>query len=392
MTGAKFVYFDASAGASGDMILAALLDLGADPELFREKIARLGLPVEVRTARVRRAGLRALRVDVRVAGGQSRPRTFADVARVIRRSGFSTAVKDRALAVFRRLFEAEARVHGTAFRTAHLHEAGADDAVVDILGASFLLEALNVSDILASPLNLGSGSARATHGVLPVPAPATAELLRGVPVYSAHADAELVTPTGAAILTTTVRKFVRFPELAYQRIGCGAGARDFPGFPNVLRAFYGDIRNAEPDRRLFVVESVVDDAQPQLLAHFMDRALAEGALDVNLAPVVMKKNRLATKLTVLAGADSIDGLIGLIFRETTSLGVRYHPVERRVLERKYETVAVPGGRVRLKLGLLDGRVVNVSPEYEDCLKAASASGRPLKEIMELAVKKRRGPG
>jgi hypothetical protein len=391
MTAGKFVYFDASAGASGDMILAALLDLGVDRELFREKVARLRLPVEVSTARVRRAGLRALRVDVRVAGRNGRPRTFADVARVIGRSGFSTAVKDRALAVFHRLFEAEARVHGTSFRTAHLHEAGADDALVDILGASYLLEALDVSEILASPLNLGSGSVRTAHGVLPVPAPATAELLKGVPVYSAYADAELVTPTGAAILAATVRKFVKFPELAYQRIGRGAGARDFPGFPNVLRAFYGDVRAVAPDRRLFVVESVVDDAQPQLLAHFLDRALAAGALDVNLAPVVMKKNRLGTKLTVLAGAENLDGLIELVFRETTSLGVRYYPVERRVLERKYETIAVPGGRVRLKLGLLDGRVVNVGPEYEDCLKAASASGRPLKEIMELAAKKRRGP-
>lgn len=391
MTGAKFVYFDASAGASGDMILAALLDLGIDPELFKKKIARLRLPVEVRTTRVRRAGLRAMRVDVRVAGGKGRPRTFADVARVIGRSGFSSAVKDMSLRVFRRLFEAEASVHGTSFRTTHLHEAGADDALVDIIGTSYLLEALNVSEILASPLNLGSGSVRTAHGVLPVPAPATAELLKGVPVYSAHAEAELVTPTGAAVLATTVRKFIRFPELGYQRIGCGAGASDFPGFPNVLRVFYGDAGAVKPNRRLFVVESLVDDAQPQLLAHFMDRALAAGALDVNLAPVVMKKNRLATKLTVLVDADRIDGLIELVFRETTSLGVRYHPVERRVLERKYETVAVPGGRVRLKLGLLDDRVVNVSPEYEDCLKAAAASGRPLKEIMELAVKKRRGP-
>lgn len=391
MTGGKFVYFDASAGASGDMILAALLDLGVDRELFKEKIVRLRLPVEVRISRVKRAGLRAMRVNVRVTDGRSRPRTFADVARVIERSGFSPAVKDMSLAVFRRLFEAESRVHGTAFRKAHLHEAGADDALVDIIGTAYLLETLNVSEILASPLNLGSGSVRTAHGVLPVPAPATAELLRGVPVYSAHAEAELVTPTGAAVLATTVRKFFRFPELAYRRIGCGAGARDFPGFPNVLRAFYGDARAVEPDRRLFVVETVVDDAQPQLLAHFMDRALAAGALDVNLAPVVVKKNRLATKLTLLADADRMDGLIELVFRETTSLGVRYHPVERRVLERKYETVAVPGGRVRLKLGLLDGRVVNVSPEYEDCLKAASAGGRPLKEIMELAVNKRRGP-
>jgi hypothetical protein len=212
-----------------------------------------------------------------------------------------------------------------------------------------------------------------------------AELLKGAPVYSAWVASELVTPTGAAIVSTLARDFLKLPEIVYSRIGCGAGTRDFPEIANVLRVFYGRADGFHGDRKVFVVEAALDDASPQLLAHFLERALEEGAMDATLSPVVMKKNRLGTQLTLLAPVDKVDRLIEAVFRETTSIGVRYYPVERRVLERDFRTVRVGGEKVGVKVASLGGRTVNVQPEYEDCLKAARKTRRPLKEIAHLAV-------
>ena len=381
----KFVHFDGSSGLSGDMILGALLDLGVDAALFKERMAGLRLPVEIAVRRVRRGGFRALKVDVHVRRGRAVVRGFADIERLIGKSRFAPAVKDRSLAIFRRLFEAEARVHGRRFREAHLHEAGADDALVDIVGASFLLDELAVGVVSCSPLNVGSGWVRTSHGVLPVPPPAVAELLKKAPVFSAWAEAELVTPTGAAVVATLAGRFAKLPELVYDRVGCGAGTRDLAEIPNVLRAFYGDARACEPIQHVYVVEATLDDASPQLLAHFLERALEEGALDATLSPVVMKKNRLGTKLTLLVAIDRMDALIEAVFRETTSIGVRYYPVGRRVLERDFRTVRVGGEKVAIKVAAIGGRTVNVQPEYEDCLRASRKMRRPLKEIAHRAV-------
>jgi hypothetical protein len=381
----KYVYFDASSGASGDMVLGALLDLGVDPALFKEKMAWLRLPVEITVRRVRRGGLAAVKVDVDVRGGSGVERTFADVERVIVKSRLAPAVKDRALAVFKRLFEAEAKVHGRRFRDVHLHEAGADDALVDVTGAAFLLEELGIADVYCSPLNVGSGWVKTSHGRLAVPPPAVAELLRNAPVYAAWVESELVTPTGAAIVSTLARRFTKLPELVYDRIGCGAGTKEFPEVPNILRAFSGDARVFDEAKNVFVVEATIDDASPQLLAHFVEAALEAGALDATLSPVVMKKNRLGTKLALLVYAARMDALIESVFRETTSIGVRYYPVGRRVLDREMRTVRVDGVKVAVKVATLDGRPVNVQPEYEDLLKAARKAGKPLKEIAHRAV-------
>ena len=381
----KYLFFDGSSGLSGDMVLGALLDLGVEAGRFKDSMAGLRLPVDIAVKRVRRGALGATKVDVRVREGRPVERTFADVERVILRSRFRTPVKDRALAVFRRLFEAEAKVHGRRFKDAHLHEAGADDALVDIAGCAWLAEELAIGEFFASPLNVGSGWVKTSHGVLPVPPPAVAELLKGFPVYSAWVESELVTPTGAAIVSTLARPFSRLPELVYEKVGCGAGSKDFAEMANVLRVFYGEAKRFDAGREVYVVEATLDDASPQLLAHFLEVAMDEGALDATLSPVVMKKNRLGTKLTLLAPIDRMDRLIEAVFRETTSIGVRYHPVGRRVLEREFRTVRVAGKPVRVKVGRLDGREVNAQPEYEDCLKAARKSGRPLKEILGLAV-------
>ena len=381
----NYAYFDGSSGLSGDMILGALLDLGVDQALFKEKMAGLRLPVDIFVRRVRRGGFGALKVDVRVKGHEHIERTFADVERIILRSRFAPAVKEKALAVFKRLFEAEASVHGRRFKEIHLHEAGADDALVDVVGAAFLLDELGIGDVYCSPLNVGSGWVKTSHGVLSVPPPAVAELLKNAPVYSAWVESELVTPTGAAIISTLAKRFTKLPELVYERIGCGAGTKEFPEIPNVLRAFYGEARSFDEARHVYIIEATMDDASPQLLAHFLERALEEGAMDATLSPVVMKKNRLGTKLTLLADIDKMDALIEAVFRETTSIGVRYYPVGRRVLGREFRTVRVGGEKVGIKVASLGGRPVNVQPEYEDLLKAARKTKRPLKEIAHLAV-------
>jgi pyridinium-3,5-bisthiocarboxylic acid mononucleotide nickel chelatase len=378
------LYFDASSGLSGDMMLGALLDLGADPERFREQMSGLGLPVEISIKEVRRGGFRALKVDVDIQGSPSAERRWADVESVIRTARFSDAVKTRALSVFRRLFEAEARVHGCAFAEVHLHEAGADDALVDIVGSCLLLETLDIDDILCSRLNVGGGYVKTAHGLLPVPPPAVAEILTHVPVHQAGAETELVTPTGAALIAVLARGFVSFPEFSYVKVGCGAGTKELPHLPNILRAFLVR-RPSLKDNALKVIQTVIDDANPQLLARFIDIALDAGALDAYLTPVVMKKNRLATQLTVLSPPENTDRLIEKIFRETPSLGVRIHSASRRVLDRKNQTVRVFGQEIGVKTAFLAGEEVNAQPEYEDCLKAAAATGRPLKDIQRRAA-------
>jgi uncharacterized protein (TIGR00299 family) protein len=381
----KYAYFDGSSGLSGDMILGALLDLGVDPALFKDKMSGLRLPVEISVRRVRRGGFGAVKVDVHVKRRDKAERTFSDIERIILKSRFAPAVKDRARAVFKRLFVAEAKVHGHRFKEAHLHEAAADDALVDIVGSAFLIEELGIRDIYVSPLNVGSGWVKTSHGLLPVPPPAVAELLKGAPVYSAWVASELVTPTGAAIVSTLAKRFVKLPEIVYAKIGRGAGTKDFPEIANVLRVFYGQAADFHGQRQVFVIEATLDDASPQLLAHFIERAFEEGALDATLSPVVMKKNRLGTKLTLLSSIDTMDRLIEAVFEETTSIGVRYYPVERRVLARDFESVRVGGAKIGIKVASFGGRTVNVQPEYEDCLTASRKTGRPLKEIARLAV-------
>ncbi len=381
----KYVYFDASSGISGDMCLAALLDLGVDAALFADKMAGLRLPVEIAVRRVRRGGFAALKVDVEIKGHEPVERTFADVERIVLKSRFTAAVKDRAVAVFRRLFEAEAKVHGRRLKETHLHEAGADDALVDIVGTAFLLEEMRIAEVYCSPLNVGSGWVKTSHGRLAVPPPAVAELLKNAPVYAAWVESELVTPTGAAIVSALAARFTKLPELVYEKIGRGAGAKEFPEIPNILRVYYGDAGSFDEAKNVFLVEATVDDASPQLLAHFLERALEEGALDATLSPVVMKKNRLGTKLSLLVEGGRMDALIEAVFRETTSIGVRYYPVGRRVLDREMRTVRVGGETVGIKVAALGGETVNVQPEYEDLLRAARKTGKPLKEIAHRAV-------
>jgi len=379
----KYVYFDAFSGLSGDMILGALLDLGVSADTFIEKMSELELPVDIRVEETKRCSLRALKVDVYVQSKTESTRKWEDVEKLITNSSFDESVKNNALQIFRRLFEAEAHVHGHSFLKTHLHEAGADDAIIDIVGSCFLFEQLGISKFYASPLNVGQGTVKTSHGTLPVPPPAVAELLRGVPVYSDFVKQELVTPTGAAIVSCVVEKFLPFPELCYEKVGCGAGGRDFPDFPNILRVFYGERQSTEADRNIYIIETNIDDSTPEILASFYDKAFSLGALDVYLTPVFMKKNRLATQLTLLAEFDKIDTLVRAIFEETSSLGVRYFPVSRRVLERKIIKVRLFDEEIPVKVAFSGPKEVNIQPEFSDCLTLAQKKGLPVKHILEL---------
>jgi pyridinium-3,5-bisthiocarboxylic acid mononucleotide nickel chelatase len=388
----KYVYFDASSGLSGDMILGALLDLGADRGRFAKAMARLKLPVRIEVREALRAHMRGLKVDVQVRRAHPVERTLADIEKIIAAASFPAGVKASSRKVFRRLFEAEAKVHGRPLRSAHLHEAGADDALVDVVGTCWLIAELRIEAIYASALNVGSGFVKTSHGVLPVPPPAVAELLRGVPVYADGPKEEMVTPTGAALVSTLAEGFLPFPEITYEKIGCGAGSREIEGRPNLLRAFLGDAPSFNPGKKVQVVEAAIDDSTPQILARFLDRALEMGALDASLTPIVMKKGRLASKLTILAEADKIEGLIEAVFRETSSIGVRLYPVERRVLDREVRKVRLRGQEIGIKVSLLRGEAVNVQPEYADCLKVSEKTGLPLKEVARLVLKAYREQG
>jgi uncharacterized protein (TIGR00299 family) protein len=382
----KYIYFDASSGLSGDMTLGALLDLGVSHDLFKKQMKGLGLAVEITIKETKRSSLRGLKVDVYVDEKKKVTRKWHDIEEIIQKSPFSAVVKEKSLAVFKRLFEAESRVHGHDFHTAHLHEAGADDAIIDIVGSCFLLDHLKVDKLYSSPLNVGQGWVKTSHGSLPVPPPAVAELLKDIPVYSAYAKTELVTPTGAALVSSLAEKYIPFPEITYERIGCGAGSRDFPNIPNILRVFYGDKTAFKAEKKIYQIEANIDDSSPQVLAGFFDTALSLGALDVNFTPITMKKNRMATKLTLLTEVDKLDELIEAVFKETTSIGVRYYPVERRALERRIIAVTVSGVKIPIKVAYLKGEEVNVQPEYADCLKLAKKNKVPVQKIMELALR------
>ena len=426
MTSQRTIYFDCFSGASGDMLLGALLELGLDLDRLREELRKLTLDgYRIETRRVERSALSATKVDVIVAdlvegpGGavhshvaghdhdhthghthdplhhedeasdpedEHHSKGLAEILQLIEASSLSDLTKERSRIAFRRLGEAEAKAHGTTPDDVHFHEVGAVDAIVDIVGCMIGFELLGIEHFLCSPINVGGGTVTFSHGVYPVPAPATAELLRGVPIYSGAVQKELVTPTGAAILTTVVESFGPLPAFVVDRIGYGAGTRDVPRHPNVLRAMIGEAVDAGAGTdRVVVIEAAIDDMTPEAVGHFIERAMAEGALDVYVAPVHMKKNRPGVALTVLAEPGDLDRLSRLVFRETTTIGLRHREVSRRVLDRQLVVVETAVGPIHVKVARLDGDVVNAAPEYEDCHEAAVRTGHSLQAIQAMAA-------
>jgi uncharacterized protein (TIGR00299 family) protein len=313
-----------------------------------------------------------------------------EIAHLIRHSNLSPAAQDRAIALFGRIGAAEAGVHGVPVERVHLHEVGALDSIIDIVGTVFGFEWFGIDDIVSSPLNVGGGTVRIAHGVYPVPAPATLRLLEGVPVYSTGVDMELVTPTGALLVAGHARAYGPMPAMTVERSGYGAGTRDLPGQPNVLRVVIGErgaLRTpaAAGAESVVQIECEIDDMSPQVFGPVSERLLAAGALDVFLTPVQMKKGRPGTLLTVLSPEAARAALTDLIFRETTTIGVRFATLAREVLDRQTVEVAVAGGRVRVKIAGRGGEIYNVSPEFEDCVRLAEATGRPIKAVQAEAL-------
>ncbi len=379
----RIAYFDCPSGASGDMVLGALVDAGWEIGALEEALATLGVEGwSLEAKAVERGGLHGTHLTVRTDPSR-RFHDLGDMLRPIARSTLPAGVKARAEAVLRRLAEAEAHVHRIPVDAVHFHEVGELDTLVDVVGAVAGLDGLGVERVHVSPLPIGGGSVETAHGRLPVPAPATAELLRGFPVYDNGVAAELVTPTGAAILTTLGTPG-RLPAMTLARIGWGAGSREFP-VPNLLRLLVGDTAPAGDSgevETLVAVETTIDDMSPQLYEPLIERLLAAGALDVYLTPVVMKRSRPGTVLTALAPPELGDRLAEVLFRETTTIGVRWSEVQRRRLPRELVRLPTTVGPVTVKISRLGGRVVTVTPEFEEVRRIADAEGRPVREVLE----------
>jgi uncharacterized protein (TIGR00299 family) protein len=381
----KTLYFDCFAGASGDMILGAMVAAGVDPNFLRQQLSLLpvsGFKVDFET--VDRSGLSATYARVETAP-EHKHRHLADIKEIIDRSGLAEAVKQRTVQIFTRLAEAEARVHNEAVDHVHFHEVGALDAIVDVVGAAICFEFLKIDRFVCSPLHVGSGMVQMAHGRFPIPPPAVAELLKGVPFYAGDVKGELVTPTGAAIITTVCREYGPVPQMTTESTGYGAGTREYPDFPNVLRVFVGETESSRAiDERLWMIETNLDDASPQIIGHVMDRVLESGALDCFFTPVQMKKNRPGVLLSVLCAQDKKEAVMKLLFTETTTLGVRSYEVSRRALQRSVVRVETQYGPIDVKVAHLDGRVVNEMPEFEQCRDAAAKANVPLKSVEEAA--------
>ena len=437
----RIAYLECFSGMSGDMFLGALIDAGISPRLLEETVAALGLGARLEISRVVRSGISATKVDVWVEGekdlpreeywakqnvaralspaisqrehehhhdhehssevsgsragvpaphGHSHGRGLAEIRGIIRKAAISETAKNTALAIFEALGAAEAKIHDTSIEKVHFHEVGAVDAMVDIVCAAVGAEALGVDEIVCSPLNVGGGTVLCVHGTFPVPAPAAVELLKEAPVYSSGLQAELVTPTGAAIVKILADRFASFPEMKIEKSGYGAGTREFAGHPNVVRLTVGEAASTlaakTASETVTVLEANLDDLNPQVFGYVMDRLFDEGALDAFVMPVQMKKNRPGALLTVLCKPADASKLTQLIFVETTTLGVRRRKEVRQTLARRWENVSTEWGEVRIKIASMNGTVTNYAPEYEDCRRIAAEHHVPLKAVMQEATR------
>ena len=436
----RIAYLECFSGISGDMFMGALVDAGVAPRVLEEAVAALGIGARLEISRVVRGGISAAKVDVYVDGEKDLPReeywereqgrvhshehqghshslpgetrtgvsaphehllhehlphehvrSLKEIREIISAASISKGAKKTAIAIFEALGRAEAKIHNTSVESVHFHEVGAVDAMVDIVCAAVGVEALGVDEIICSSLNVGGGTVTCAHGTFPVPAPATVELLKDAPVYSSGLQAELVTPTGAAIVKTLASRFAAFPEMKIEKSGYGAGSRDFPGHPNVARLTIGEsVLHALPAKTasetVTVLEANLDDLNPQVFGYVMDRLFEEGALDAFVMPVQMKKNRPGTLLTVLCKPEDASRLTQLVFSETTTLGVRRRDEMRQTLARRWESVRTPWGEVRIKIASMNGTVTNYAPEYEDCRRIAAEHHVPLKTVMQEAAR------
>jgi len=382
----RIAYFDCPSGISGNMMLGALIDAGLEIAELRHELSKLRLSgYEIKSWRVVKKHIAGtfVKVETQEIGIE---RHLRDIVEIIEGSTLSDDVKQKSVAVFEKLAHAEAAVHGLDVEDIHFHEVGALDAIVDIVGSVIGLRLLGIEVVYSSALHLGTGFVKCAHGLLPVPAPATLALVKGVPTYGRDIEAELTTPTGAAIITTLAKEFGRAPLMEVEAIGYGAGSRDLP-IPNLLRVSVGETQSTGQgysEDTITVIETNIDDMNPEFYDHVMDQLLERGALDVFLTPIQMKRNRPAVKLSLLVKASDLDRMLDVLFSETTTMGVRLYEVARKKLVRESVIVDTPYGKVSVKLGKLGDALKNVSPEHEDCLILAEEQGVPLKEVYHAA--------
>lgn len=381
----KVAHFDCFSGISGDMTLGALIDAGVDGAAIQDGLASLGLPIQVKIEKVRKGGFAATYVRVE-APDEHKHRHLHHVEEILAKGKLNDRQRDLAMRIFRKLAEAEATAHGQPIQKVHFHEVGALDSIADIAGVAIGLDLLGAERISSRSVPTGCGMVACAHGMMPIPAPGTAELLRGIPMSPSTIQAELTTPTGAAILATVVQEWNEVPVMTVERIGHGAGTRDFKEQPNLLRLFVGTASGASQSDQVWVLETNLDDLPAEVIGYCYDLLLQAGALDVYSTPIFMKKNRPGVLLSVIAGESSLPALEEILFRETTTLGIRRYPVSRHKLNRKPCTVSTPWGLVQGKLGWLEGRPPVFAPEYEDCARVAREHKVALREVFAQAQK------
>ncbi len=379
----KTAYFDCFSGISGDMVLGALVDLGLPVEKLKSELHKLNLfDYQIEAKKVAKQGIVSTQIKVHVKEGK-KERRLEDILSILDKSKLEEKVKERSRAIFTRLASAEAKIHGKDVQKIHFHELGGVDTIIDVVGAVAGMKYLGVEKVYSSPLPVGRGFVKCAHGILPVPAPATLELLKEVPVYDSNIEAELVTPTGAAIIRNLAENFGQMPPMKIESIGYGAGQRDLP-IPNLLRVSLGVLKNAYPEDAVSLIQTNIDDMNPELYEHIVDRLFHEGALDVFLTPIQMKRTRPATMLSVLADEEKMEKMLEIIFDETTTLGVRISKIKRKKLNRENRKVSTKYGKIEVKIGKHDGAIKNISPGYEECRKIATRLNIPLKKVYQEA--------
>lgn len=381
----KIAYFDCFSGISGDMILGALIDAGAPIDKLREGLACLNLDgFTISASTVMKKGIKATKADVIIESTELPDRPLKGLRQIISDSTLDTDIKNRSLYIIQRLAEAEAVVHNCAVEDVHFHEVGHIDTIVDVVGSVICLQLLGIEKVIASPIDTGCGQVKIAHGTFSIPAPAVAELLKGVPVYSSGVQRELTTPTGAAIITTIASSFGPLPEMKLQSTGYGAGGWDLSEKANILRVLIGEDQYSYEEDEVLLIETNIDDMNPQIYEYVIGKLLQAGALDVYLTQTIMKKSRPGHLLSIITNIDKLEAIKRIVFQETTTIGMRISKTGRSTLKREIKEIDLPQGKVRVKVSGSSEGMINIVPEYEDCKRLAHETGLPLKDIIELA--------
>lgn len=382
----KVAYFDCFCGISGDMVLGALVDFGVELDYIREGLEGLSLgSYEIKAYKTKKGNITGTKVDVVLNQRDNTRRNLSDIEEIIGSSSLKSRVKEKSLDIFRRIAEAEAKVHDTDIQKVHFHDVGAIDSLIDIIGSLIGIDSLNLDRIISSPLNVGRGMVKTGHGNLPVPAPATLELLKGIPLYSSSIEHELTTPTGAAIISSLAKEFGSISSIEPDGIGYGAGSADFDHTPNLLRLIVGKTKERWDEDTINLFETNIDDMNPELYDHIIEKFFESGALDVFLTPIIMKKGRPGTKITVLSEEKDIFKIQRVFFYETSTFGVRSFKVKRNKLMRDMMKIQTEFGDIRVKVGRENNKILHISPEYEDCKRIAREKNIPLKELFQKAM-------